>query len=107
MRSSRGLHVIRGQGTTPGKKKTFDEVKPLITDHEVTRAFMDKVDAVIGELRTAAKITRTQEPIPSPIADKDDKGSKVPSWRPSGTNVRPGTANPHAGMVPGGITPPQ
>ena len=99
VRTERGLHVLRGQGTTKGRQMPLSEVKSVIIDREQTKAFMDRVDQLVAALRNAAKIERKVEPMPSPLVDANDSGSRVPSWRPSSKNALPGLQNPH-GAVP-------
>lgn len=95
VRSDFGWHIIRGGGSKKGSQKTFEEMKPMIAQREEMKGFMEKVDALIDSLRKQAKIVRVQEPAPSPFSE-DGKGSQVPSWKPSGGNVKPGATNPHA-----------
>ena len=103
IRSDFGWHIIRGGGAKKGGQKSFDEVKQMIADREGVKGFMETVDKLIDGLRAKAKITRLQEPLPSPFSQEDMKGTRVPAWKPDATNVKPGSANPHvAPMPPGG-----
>lgn len=95
VRSPFGYHVIRGGGVTKGGQKSFEEVKQLISDREGMRGFMDRVDGLIAGLRKGARVTRIQEPMPSPVAPDGQGGSQVPGWKPGVGNARPGTKNPH------------
>lgn len=104
VRSDFGWHLIRSNGSTKGSQKSFEEMKPMIAQREEMKMMMDKVDALIADLRKGAKIVKVQEPLASPISDPRAKGSQVPAWKPSGANVKPGANNPHA--PPGGGAPP-
>lgn len=100
IRSDFGFHIIRGGGVKKGGQKSFDEVKQIIADREGMRGFMQTVDGMIDGLRKSAKITRVQEPMPSPFAPDDGKGTRVPAWKPGDDNAAPG-ASPHGGGHPG------
>lgn len=105
VRSDFGWHIIRSNGSTKGSQKTFEEMKPMIAQREEMKLMMDKVDALIADLRKSAKIVKVQEPVPSPISDAKASGSQVPAWKPSGANVKPGATNPHAPPPGGGAHP--
>lgn len=104
VRSDFGFHVIRGGGVKKGGQKTYAEMKQMIADREGVRGFMEKIDGMIDELRKNAKITRVQEPMPSPFAPDDGKGTRVPAWKPGSKNAAPG-ASPHGGVSPHGGQP--
>jgi parvulin-like peptidyl-prolyl isomerase len=104
VRSDKGLHVMRGQGVTKGRTRTFEEVKGAIAQRERGKLLMQKVDELIEGLRKQAKIERVVEPAPSPFGDPDGKGSQVPAWRPNGSNAPPGMTPPPG--VPGHSKPP-
>lgn len=106
IRSDFGWHVIRGGGSQKGSQKTYDEMKPMIAQREEVKMMMDKVDALIAGLRAQAKIVRVKEPVPSPLADENARGSQVPSWKPTGANVKPGAGNPHQPPQPTPRPPP-
>jgi peptidyl-prolyl cis-trans isomerase C len=96
IRTDFGWHIIRGGGSKKGGLKSFAEMKPMIAQREEMKGFMDKVDALIADLRRQAKIVRVHEPLPSPFAEEGPTGgSQVPPWRPSGGNASPGALNPH------------
>lgn len=97
IRSDFGWHLIRGGGSSKGEQKKFEEVKPMIAQREEMKAMMDKVDLLIADLRKAAKITRVQEPVPSPFGNEGG-GSQVPGWKPTGANAKPGAVNPHGAV---------
>lgn len=104
VRSDFGWHLIRSNGSTKGSQKSFEEMKPMIAQREEMKMMMDKVDALIADLRKNAKIVKVQEPLPSPMSDPRATGSQVPGWRPSGSNAKAGSTNPHqppAGAPPG------
>jgi len=102
VRTDRGWHVVRGEGVTKGRVVPIDEAKKVITEREKTKAFMAKVDDIVGQLRAAAKIERVVAPVGSPLVDDNDPGSKVPAWRASAMNALKGMKNPHGagGDVP-------
>ena len=77
----------------------------MIAEREGVKGFMDKVDSMIDGLRAKAKITRIQQPLPSPFSNDDGKGTHVPAWRPSGGNASPGSTNPHVAPPPTGQQP--
>jgi peptidyl-prolyl cis-trans isomerase C len=95
VRSDFGFHIIRGGGVKPGSQKSFEEVKGMIAEREGMRGFMESVDKLIDELRKSARITRLQEPMPSPFSPDDGKGTRVPAWKPGGRNAAPNRPNPH------------
>jgi peptidyl-prolyl cis-trans isomerase C len=97
VRSDFGWHIIRGGGTTKGEQKSFDDVKQMIADRQGMKGFMERVDQLIQQLRSTAKITRVHEPIASPFALEDGQGSQVPAWKPTGHNADPNATNPHGG----------
>lgn len=102
VRTDRGWHVLRGGGVTKGRVVPFDEAKQVITEREKTKAFMARLDDTVAQLRAGAKIERIVAPVSSPLVDDNDPGSKVPSWRATGTNALKGMRNPHGagGDVP-------
>lgn len=95
--TDRGFHVVRGGGVEKGRTVPEKEAKAVITDREKVKAFMAKIDTFTADLRKAGKIERIVEPLPSPLVDPNDGGSKVPTWRPSSKNATPGMMNPHGG----------
>ena len=96
VQTDRGFHVVRGGGVAKGRVIPEAEAKKLITDREKVKAFLARVDDFTEELRKAAKIERVVEPLPSPLMDpSDDKGMKVPAWKATAQNAKPGMASPH------------
>ena len=101
VRSARGLHIVRGQGLTPGHGLSYDEVKEQIREREVTKVYVAQVDKLIEGLLASAKVQRLVEPLPSPLdSERPEHGSRVPAWRPNSGNAKDGAMNPHGGMIP-------
>jgi parvulin-like peptidyl-prolyl isomerase len=97
IQTDRGWHVLRGGGVTKGRVVPVDEAKKIIVEREKVKGFMAKIDDTVAALRTAAKIERVVEPLPSPLIDPNEPGSKVPSWRANANNALRGMRNPHGG----------
>jgi peptidyl-prolyl cis-trans isomerase C len=95
VRTDRGFHIVRGGGITKGRVVPYVEAKKVILEREKTKAFMARVDDMVGQLRAAAKIERVVAPVDSPLVDDNDPGSKVPAWRASALNALKGMKNPH------------
>ena len=53
------------------------------------------MDDLVEGLRKGATIERVIEPIPSPLIDPNERGSRVPNWRATGKNAVKGMGNPH------------
>lgn len=96
VQTERGLHIVRAGGVTKGRVVPEKEAKAVIAEREKVKAFMQRVDDLTAELRKAAKIERLVEPMPSPLMDPAERGSKVPDWRARGGNALPGMTSPHA-----------
>ncbi|MDP2340820.1 MAG: peptidylprolyl isomerase [Deltaproteobacteria bacterium] len=101
VQTDRGFHVVRGGGVVKGRVLPAKEAKGIIADREKVKAFMKQIDDVTDSLRKAAVIERVVEPMPSPLIDPAETGSKVPSWKATGRNANPGMPSPH-GAMPGG-----
>ncbi len=97
VQTERGLHIVRAGGVTKGRTLPEKEAKAIIAEREKVKAFMQRVDELTAGLRKAAKIERVVEPLPSPLSDPAQQGSKVPPWKASGQNAMPGMMNPHSG----------
>lgn len=95
VQTDRGFHVLRGGGVEKGRTIPEKEAKQIISDREKVKAFLQRVDDLTEELRKGAKIERLVEPMPSPLVDPTEKGSKVPSWKATGKNALPGMTSPH------------
>jgi parvulin-like peptidyl-prolyl isomerase len=93
--TDRGFHVVRGGGAVKGHPVPEKEAKEIIADREKVKAFMAQVDGMTAALRKGAKIERLVEPLPSPLVDPEDKGSKVPTWKANAESAKPGMQNPH------------
>jgi parvulin-like peptidyl-prolyl isomerase len=95
VQTDRGFHIVRGGGVQKGRTVPAQEAKSIIAERERTKVFLAAVDDLIDTLRAGAVIERVVEPTPSPLVDKDDRGSRVPNWRATGKNALKGVANPH------------
>jgi parvulin-like peptidyl-prolyl isomerase len=98
VRSKVGFHVLRGQGTTAARMRTFEEVKPLLAQREKQKALMEQMDTLIDGLRAAAKIERIVEPAKSPFEDRDGRGSQVVppgAGQPGAPPPAPAAPSPH------------
>jgi parvulin-like peptidyl-prolyl isomerase len=95
VQTDRGFHVVRGGGVQKGRTVPIQEAKAIITERERTKVFLSAVDDLVDALRKGAAVERVIEPTPSPLIDKDERGSRVPNWRATGKNALKGVANPH------------
>lgn len=106
VQTDRGFHVIRGGGVEKGRTLPTKEAKDIITERERVKGFLAAVDDLMEGLRKGATIERVVEPMPSPLVDPNDRGSRVPNWRATGKNAMKGAMNPHGApalqIPPGG-----
>lgn len=93
--TDRGFHILRGGGVEKGRVVPEAEARKVIIDREKVKAFMAQVDEMTSSLRKAAKVERLVEPLPSPLVDPKEQGSKVPDWRANAKSAVKGMANPH------------
>jgi peptidyl-prolyl cis-trans isomerase D len=96
VQTDRGFHIIRGGGVEKGRTVPTKEAKEVIAERERVKTFLAAVDDLMEELRKGAAIERVIEPMPSPLIDPAERGSRVPSWRATGKNAAKGSMNPHA-----------
>jgi foldase protein PrsA len=95
VQTDRGFHVIRGGGVEKGRTVPVKEAKEIIAERERVKGFLAAVDDLMEELRKGATIERVVEPLPSPLVDPNERGSRVPNWRATGKNAMKGMMNPH------------
>lgn len=95
VQTDRGFHVIRGGGVEKGRTVPTKEAKEIISERERVKGFLAAVDDLMEELRKGATIERVVEPLPSPLVDPNERGSRVPNWRATGRNAMKGVMNPH------------
>lgn len=95
VQTDRGFHVIRGGGVEKGRTVPAKEAKEIIAERERVKGFLAAVDDLMEELRKGAAIERVVEPLPSPLVDPNERGSRVPNWRATGKNAMKGVMNPH------------
>jgi parvulin-like peptidyl-prolyl isomerase len=95
VQTDRGFHIIRGGGVEKGRTVPAKEAKSIIAERERVKGFLAAVDDLVEELRKGATIERIVEPVPSPLVDPNDRGSRVPNWRATGKNAMKGMMNPH------------
>jgi peptidyl-prolyl cis-trans isomerase C len=95
VQTDRGFHIIRGGGVEKGRTVPAKEAKAVIAERERVKGFLTAVDDLMEELRKGASIERVIEPLPSPLVDPNERGSRVPNWRATGKNAMKGMMNPH------------
>ncbi len=95
VQTDRGFHIIRGGGVQLGRTLPPKEAKDIIVEREKVKTFLAAVDDLVEQLRKGATIERVIEPIPSPLIDPNERGSRVPNWRATGKNAVKGMGNPH------------
>jgi len=95
VQTDRGFHIIRGGGVEKGRTVPAKEAKEIIAERERVKGFLAAVDDLMEELRKGATIERVIEPLPSPLVDPNERGSRVPNWRATGKNAMKGVMNPH------------
>lgn len=102
VRSDFGLHIIRGQGTTPAGQIPFEEMKAAIADDEGGRVFMEALDRLIDGLRKKAKVQRIVEPTKSELGEFP---GGPPPGLPVGAPPPPPAPAPPAPPTPSGGVP--
>lgn len=95
VQTDRGFHIIRSGGVDKGRTMPTKEAKDIITERERVKIFLAAVDDLMEGLRKGATIERVIEPVPSPLIDPAERGSRVPNWRATGKNATKGSMNPH------------
>jgi hypothetical protein len=104
VQSERGFHILRSEGVTVGKERTFDDLKTKIIDRETRRRKAQALEGLVRGVIEKAKIERLHIPEPPPLPTTP-MGAVSPDGMPPPAALPPGGGPPPVGPpagAPGG-----